>query len=185
MIANEEAAITKMHPGRFTADIDGGFVVFLIGMRINRPWRVTKWLPTFLAMGRMLTRLGSAPELGLLGTRFALTPSPMLIQYWRSFEDLDRFARGPTEPHLEPWRRYVREVGSSGDVGVWHETFRVEPGAYEAIYANMPVSGLAAATGVEHVPVGRRGHSAARRIGVRSTDDIAVPTPDAPTPAAV
>jgi hypothetical protein len=31
-------------------------------------------------------------------------------------------------------------------VGVWHETYLVEPGKYETIYANMPLFGLAAAT---------------------------------------
>ena len=32
----------KIYSGRFTADTDEPFVVFLIGMRINRPWAVHK-----------------------------------------------------------------------------------------------------------------------------------------------
>jgi hypothetical protein len=32
-----------IHPDRLTARIDGDFVVFLIGMRINRPLRVDRW----------------------------------------------------------------------------------------------------------------------------------------------
>ena len=32
-----------------------------------------------------------------------------------------------------------------GDIGIWHETFRVRAGEYEAIYGNMPRFGLAAA----------------------------------------
>lgn len=36
-------------------------------------------------------------------------------------------------------------------------------GHYEAIYGDMPRVGLAAAGG--HVPIGRTGHTAARRIG--------------------
>jgi hypothetical protein len=27
------------------AEMDGEFVVFLIGMRINKPWKLHKWLP--------------------------------------------------------------------------------------------------------------------------------------------
>jgi hypothetical protein len=29
-------------PKRVTADIEGDFVIFLIGMRINKPWKVHK-----------------------------------------------------------------------------------------------------------------------------------------------
>ena len=32
-------AVTEIHRGRFSADIDGDFVVFLIGMRPNKPWQ--------------------------------------------------------------------------------------------------------------------------------------------------
>jgi hypothetical protein len=33
-------------------------------------------------------------------------------------------------------------------VGVWHETYAVEPGRYEALYGSMPLFGLAKATQV-------------------------------------
>ena len=32
--------MATMYSGRYTAEIEGGFVVFLIGMRLNRPWKV-------------------------------------------------------------------------------------------------------------------------------------------------
>jgi Monooxygenase af470-like len=41
-------------PGRFTAHIDEPFVVFLIGIRVNRPLEVRKWVRTAMAMGPML-----------------------------------------------------------------------------------------------------------------------------------
>ena len=44
----------KVIDKRMTAEVDGEFVVFLIGMRINKPWKVHKWLPVFLAMPKML-----------------------------------------------------------------------------------------------------------------------------------
>ncbi len=33
-------------PQRMTVNLDGGFVVFLIGMRINKSGKIHKWLPS-------------------------------------------------------------------------------------------------------------------------------------------
>ena len=52
---------------RVTADIEGEFVVFRIGMRINKLWKVHKWAPVFVAMPRMLRELEADPDSGLLG----------------------------------------------------------------------------------------------------------------------
>jgi hypothetical protein len=57
----------RVIPERVTAEIEGDFVVFLIGMRINKPWRPDKWLPAFLAMPRMLKELAGRPDSGYLG----------------------------------------------------------------------------------------------------------------------
>ena len=48
----------EVQRGRYTADIDGDFVVFLIGMRLNHPLRIRKWWPVATAMPRMLTSTG-------------------------------------------------------------------------------------------------------------------------------
>lgn len=164
------------HDGRWTADLTSNtddVVVFLIGMRVNRPWKLAGWLPVFSAMPRMLRHLEQHPEKGLLGYRQALLPAPLLVQYWRSFADLERFARDKDDPHLEPWRRFNRRVGASGDVGIWHETYRVQSRNIESIYSNMPPTGLGAAYGL--VPVGEGQHSAAARIGARERDEPALP----------
>lgn len=50
---------------RVTADVEGELVVFLIGMRINRLWKIHKWLPVALAMPRMIRELSADPELGV------------------------------------------------------------------------------------------------------------------------
>ena len=34
-----------------------GLVVFLIGMRINKWWKIHQWLPVFLAMPKMIKEL--------------------------------------------------------------------------------------------------------------------------------
>ena len=56
---------------RVTAAIEGDFVVFVIGMRINRFWKPHKWLPVFLAMPRMLKELAQRPDSGFLGSNQA------------------------------------------------------------------------------------------------------------------
>jgi len=167
------AAVQK---GRFTADVGelgDEMVVFLIGVRINKPWKLRAWWPVFSAMPKMLSYLEKHPEKGLLGYEQAILPSPILVQYWRSFDDLARFARDRDDPHLEPWRQFNRRVGASGDVGIWHETYQVKTANLETIYANMPLFGLAAATVAKPVQRGR--DSAAARIGATQGDDPALP----------
>ncbi len=155
--------MAQVIPGRFTARRDEPFVVFLIGMRINRPLAVGKWLPTARAMMPMLRELYRHPEKGFLGGEFFFYGrGPALVQYWRSFEDLERFARDPEDPHMPAWQRFNREARKGGAVGIWHETYLVEPGGYEAIYANMPEFGLAKAT--ERVPAVGGRETARRRL---------------------
>ena len=50
---------------------------------------------------------------------------------------------------------------SRGDVGIWHETYRVDAGAYEAIYSGMPPHGLGKAGRL--VPARERFETARRR----------------------
>lgn len=162
----------SIEPGRFTADVEGDFVVFLIGMRFNRPLAVRQWLPVVAAMPPMMRLLGTDPELGVLGQHSWFGRTTMLLQYWRDFDSLSRFARDDSLPHLEPWRRFNRAARASTAVGVWHETYQVRAGQYEAVYANMPAFGLAAATSL--VPVGRRGETAKLRIGAAQQDQAPV-----------
>jgi hypothetical protein len=169
--------VSKVIPGRFTAQVDGPFVVFIIGMRVNRFWQFWKWLPVAAAMGPMLKTLYSHPEKGFLGAELCLIwRGPMLVQYWRSFEDLERFAHDADDPHLEPWRRFNRRVGSNGSVGIFHETYLVAANQYEALYGNMPVFGLARAT--KHVPAIGNKETARRRLGLKG--EPAAPSPPQP-----
>jgi len=168
--------MAQITPGRFTAKMDEPFVVFIIGMRINRLLAVKKWLPTVRAMGPMLRELYQHPEKGFLGAEFFLYwRGPAIVQYWRSFEDLEKFARNPEDPHLPAWQRFNRSVGKDGSVGIFHETYIVERANYEAIYSNMPPFGLAKAT--ERVPaIG--GRETARRRLMRGENEPAVPSPE-------
>ena len=96
----------------------------------------------------------------------------LAVQYWRSFEDLEQFARSKDHEHLPAWREFNRLVRDNGDVGIFHETYRVGPGTAESLYGNMPPFGMGAAVGL--VPIAVRGQSAARRMGTTTTDEPAV-----------
>lgn len=144
---------------RMTASIEGDFVVFLIGMRINRPWKIHKWLPVAAAMPKMLRELFKKPESGFLGAE----SNPFLVvQYWRSFEQLEAYAKDTSQSHFPAWVNFNKKVRSNGDVGIWHETYLVRAGEYECIYNNMPPYGLGKATKL--IPVSGRLDVAAGRL---------------------
>ncbi len=131
-------------PRRVTAKIEGDFVVFLIGMRINKPWKVHQWLPVFLAMPKMIRELEANPASGFLG--HLMSPG-VIVQYWRSFEQLEAYARDHNQLHWPAWVAFNTRVGRSrGDVGIWHETYKVRAGEYECVYSGMPPFGLAKAS---------------------------------------
>jgi hypothetical protein len=147
--------MAKIFPGRYTAKFEGPFVVFLIGFRVNRLFAFGKWMPVAKAMGPMIKELYENKELGFIHAQTSLTwRGVMMMQYWRSFEHLHAYAHARNAAHLPAWAAFNRSVGSDGTVGIWHETYQVAAGAYECVYANMPLWGMGVAG--EHVPaVGR------------------------------
>lgn len=153
----------KPIPGRMTAAIEGDFVIFLIGMRIHKLWKVWKWFPVFAAMPKMLIELGKNPDLGLLHAKtFFSLRSPYLVQYWRSFEDLHAYSVNRDSEHLPAWAAFNRAMGTNGEVGIWHETYLIRAGDHESVYGNMPPIGLGIAGGLK--PVERRNRSAKGRL---------------------
>jgi hypothetical protein len=148
---------------RITATLDGDFVVFLIGMRINAPLKVHKWGPVAAAMPRMLRELRARPELGFLHAEMWFARTVLVLQYWRSIEQLLDYAKAREASHLPAWQAFNRRVGTDGSVGIWHETYKVTAGAYENIYVNMPPFGLGVA-GVPHEATGGL-QSARGRLG--------------------
>lgn len=132
---------------RMAAQIEGDFVVFLIGMRINKPWKIAKWLPVFFAMPKMIKELEKAPseDTGFLGHNGV--GLGVIVQYWRSFDHLEAYARDAGRTHFPAWSAFNKRMkGSRGDVGIWHETYLVKAGQYEAVYSGMPAYGLGRVT---------------------------------------
>jgi hypothetical protein len=78
----------------------------------------------------MFPALDVARESGLLlHNRMLMTEEgPVLMQYWRSHEDLDRWAR--QLPHMSWWRWLLEHAGA--DLSFYHEIYQVK--AAEAIY---------------------------------------------------
>ena len=153
-----------IHKNRLTADLPGDFVVFLIGMRINKPLHVHKWWPVAAAMPRMLTELYRQPELGFIHAESWFSRTIILVQYWRSMEQLLAYAKNKNAQHLPAWRDFNQSIGADGSVGIWHETYAASPGSHESVYVNMPPFGLGKAGLMQEAVGGRQ--SAAGRLDV-------------------
>lgn len=153
---------------RMTGELRGDFVLFLIGLRFNRLWKIHKWLPVIRSMPRMIRELAVDRESGFLGCEMWFGRTTIIVQYWRTFDQLESYAKNNSAEHLPAWAAFNRNVGSNGDVGIWHETFLVREGAYECVYNNMPRFGLAKAG--EHMPATGKRQTAAGRMGMTGAD---------------
>lgn len=136
--------------GRKTADFSGPLVVFIIGVRINHFRKIGKWLPVVRAMGPMIEELSANPDSGFLGVETCLKSHRhlVMIQYWTAFDALERYARSRDEKHWPAWTAFQKNVGDDGTVGIFHETYAIEGGAYESLYGNMPAFGLGKVAGI-------------------------------------
>ena len=162
---------------RLTHAYDGPLAVFLIGLRIHQPWRIGVVGQAVRAMPRMIAELernkaaaerGKAESLGYLGSRSTvhLTGTTM-IQWWRSTDDLYAYASAADHEHRPAWTEFYKVARSAPDaVTIWHETYVVEPGGAESVYAGAKPFGLGAIAGT--IPISRRGEHARDRLGKRA-----------------
>lgn len=160
---------------RVAAERDDPFVVFHIGLRINAFWKIHRWLPIFLIAPRMVRELVSDADSGLLGSRTVLGPGIRnigFVQYWDSFEQLRAYARDSDHLHFPAWREYYQD-GTKDDasVGIWHETYIIDPEEYETVYNNMPPHGLAASQDTDIIPAEDQHNTAAGRLGQTDGSD--------------
>ncbi len=154
----------EVFPGRFTAGTpQDATAVFLIGLRINTFRGLVKARPVIAAMPRMLRFLAGNPESGLLASESWLGRTTILLSYWRSVEDVQRFASDAAAPHAAAWREFNQRIGSGPNLGIWHELYTIRPGDFEGVYVNMPRFGLAGAGA--HVPVSTGMRTSKQRMG--------------------
>ncbi|MCL6423122.1 DUF4188 domain-containing protein [Brachybacterium sp. JHP9] len=166
--------MSRQKPPTLTHAHEGPVTVFHIGMTIRRPHRPDLWGPVLMAMPRMIRELernrddaagGRAEDLGFLGGDFALSGhGPWMVQFWRTPELLQAYARDPARAHLPAWKAFNAGVRRSpGAVGVWHETYVVPADGIETLYVNGARVGLGRIAGT--IPVERRGVTARERLG--------------------
>ena len=148
--------------GKMKANLDGDFVIFMLGMRFNKIWAIHKWFPVLRAMPKMLKELGENRELGLLHYESWFGRTTILVQYWRSKEQLLAYAKNNEAQHLPAWKAFNKAIGTDGSVGIWHETYLVTNGTYENIYGNMPPFGLGVAGKLE--PIGKAHETFQQRL---------------------
>lgn len=132
----------EVDPRRLTVQRQEGFVVFLLGARVNKWWMLPALWAIAMASRRMMKELLADPENGLLSYESYGGRNSLTVMYWRSHEHLQRYSRSKARQHAPAWREWIRNWGLSGVLGIWHETYVVEPGTYESFYQHMPPFGL-------------------------------------------
>ena len=113
----------------------------------------------------MIRELSTRPELGFLAAETWFSRTLVMIQYWRSMEQLHAYASNRDAAHLPAWRAFNRAVGTDGAVGIWHETYAASPGSFESVYVDMPAFGLGRAGSLQAATGGRQSAAGRLRAG--------------------
>ncbi|MFE6285163.1 DUF4188 domain-containing protein [Streptomyces sp. NPDC057877] len=123
-----------------------GTVVLLIGLRINKFRMVHRWMPVIGSMIPMLIELRKNKDHGFLYSRAWFNRTVIMVQYWRSMDDLMRYSHRVDGRHRTMWAWFNRAVRDDGAVGIFHEAYIISPDRMHSVYRNMPRFGMAAAT---------------------------------------
>ena len=150
--------------GRMTAELDREIVVFLIGMRINKLWKVHQWWPVAMAMPRMIRELSTQPELGFLHAEQWFGRTTIMVQYWQSFDHLETYAKNRDHVHLPDGPHSIGTLVTMEMLvyGTKPIAYHLSPGSFETFYGNMPPFGMARATRL--VEASGRRNSARERL---------------------
>lgn len=171
--------LRNAHPvlrGRWTANIEGSFCVFLIGVILNGHIPNKEMDNMKRAFDDMVKELESDPEkFGYLGghgysSQNIRVDGAMAVQYWRTQEQLMAYARNGMRKHIPAMNWSSKVVKASDHIGFWHESFHVEDGAYECIYVNCPQMLLGKASSV--IPAVGTRRTARGRLGKTDGDDL-------------
>jgi hypothetical protein len=122
--------MAEIYKEKMTANVDGEFVVFLIGMRINSLWKIHKWLPVALSFSKVVRELRENPEFGFISHESWYGRTSIMIQYWKSFDHLITYAKNNDSKHVPAWLNFNNKIRKSGVVGIWHETYISKKGFY-------------------------------------------------------
>ena len=109
---------------------DQNHVLFLIGLEFDSLWRVGDWLPVAKAGSSMFKELEANADVGLIGRDTCLGQTTILIEYWRSLEDLQAYALDDKAGDFPAWRDFRNTTDAADSVRVWHEAYEVRQGEY-------------------------------------------------------
>ena len=118
-----------------------------------------------MAMGRMLPELFKNPQLGFKSYEMWMGRTLILVQYWESSEKLMAYAKATDAEHLPAWKAFNKAARSTSAVGIYHETYVIDPGKSENIYANMPPFGFGKVGKL--VPVAGKRNTAEGRLSAK------------------
>lgn len=137
--------MSAIQPERVTAQLDGEIAVVLVGVSAHAWWKPWRWWPARRALMAMKSELEN--EEVVLGQHlWSGSMRWMLVQYWRSFADLETWSKDAERSHIPAWADFNSRFVGGVDLGVWHETYLIDAGSFECVYSSMPPWGLAAAT---------------------------------------
>ncbi len=109
-------------------------------MRINNFFALGDIIFMSKTMPAMLKELSAKKDSGLLWYRQHLSPPYLSVQqYWESFDKLVTYAHDKDGLHFPMWAAFNKRIMKSKNIGIWHETYLVEPGKFECVYGNMPL----------------------------------------------
>jgi hypothetical protein len=174
-----EDPVKTAHPiirGRYAAEIEGDFCVFHVGLIVNSQIPTMDLKKIGDAFSAMVAELEADPErYGFYGaTNYiagnASVDSTLTIQYWRSQQHVDAYARDHMTKHFPNMLWTSKMMKLSADVGFWHESFTVHAGEYEGVYVNCPQMLLGKAGRV--VPATGRRRTARGRLAVTDGKDL-------------
>ena len=151
--------------GRFLVRLEKGWVLFVMGVRVNRWWKIWSWWPVLRTFKKILKELRLKPELGLLNIEVFWGNPVVTLQVWRSYEDLVSFAKDTEGLHLPAWKNFMQHLNKTEDVGIFHELYVVDEKNCEAIYNHMPRFGLGKIAPLEPVTFANYQSDARREAG--------------------
>jgi Domain of unknown function (DUF4188) len=126
------------------AEMDDGFVIYINGMRLNKLRALPHWLLANWKVAKMFRELEADPDSGFLGYTpiFLGLRKGAAMQYWRSLEDLQRFATDPDGSHVPAWRWYNEKVDPDRGLGFWAQLYVIDADSFETFFRNVPSIGV-------------------------------------------
>lgn len=137
-----------------TAKLKEPLCVFLVGMQ-GRSWR-SAWKLPFIGrrMMKMQSELLANPGSGFLWGQNFSSRNPMttlFLSYWKSKQDIFHFVSSNEYSHMQSVGEYYSRFKKDPNIGIWHETYEIQPGHTESLYHHMAPFGLSAILPVSKV----------------------------------